>query len=61
MEPFQQDSLSRIDDIESLIRTARDLMVRVSEPELDAARRSATDALHKLAAAKVTLLARWQD
>lgn len=61
MEQFQRDAISRIDDIESLIRTARDLIVRVSEPELDGARRCATETLYKLSAAKETLVTRWRD
>lgn len=61
MPKFHRDNVSRIEDIEGLLSTARDLLSRLSEAELHNAKQSVRSALQELRTAKQQLVIKWKQ
>lgn len=61
MPNYHVDKISRLEDIESLLVTAQGLAVRLTDPELDEARRCIRCALEEVRDAKNVLTEKWQQ
>lgn len=59
MSPTYQDNLSRIDDLENLMLTARELASRLADVELSQTRTCIETTLVEIRSAKERLVAKW--
>lgn len=60
MPKYHRDEVSKLEDIEALLVTARDLVARFHLQQLDGTAQSIRDALSSMRAAKTELVSEWR-
>ena len=59
MSQYNRDRISRLEDLEALMTTARDLAARMTDQELDDTRECIGSALTEIRQAQQSLLSKW--